>query len=111
MKKIMYENRWKLIFSSVIILIPQVIAFFMKENLYYLPLEALVIHWLCLLITFCGLHHAGDFHCGQCVYFAGEIRKVKLYVCAFAYVSGNRPDVYPDRKLPSQGPAEQYHGD
>ena len=52
MKKIVYENRWKLIFSSIVILIPQVIVFFMKENLYYLPLEALVIHWLCLLITF-----------------------------------------------------------
>lgn len=52
MKKILSENKLSLFFSSVIILLPQVVGFWLGEHLYYLPLQCLVLHWICLLITF-----------------------------------------------------------
>ena len=52
MKKMIVENKWKLIFSSAVILFPQVIAFLMDESIYYLPFECLAVHWICLLVTF-----------------------------------------------------------
>lgn len=52
MKKMIAENKGKLIFSSAVILFPQAVAFFMKESIYYLPFQCFVIHWICLLITF-----------------------------------------------------------
>lgn len=52
MKRMISENKWKLILSSILILFPQVIAVFMGETLYWLPIQCLVIHWICLLIVF-----------------------------------------------------------
>lgn len=52
MKKLIIENRWKLILSTILILVPQVIVAFMMENIYWLSLQCLTVHWICLLITF-----------------------------------------------------------
>lgn len=52
MKKILMENKMLLLFSSVLILLPQVVAALLGEHIYYLPLQCLVLHWICLLITF-----------------------------------------------------------
>ncbi len=52
MKKILMENKILLLFSSVLILLPQVVAALLGEHIYYLPLQCLVLHWICLLITF-----------------------------------------------------------
>lgn len=52
MKKIIIENRWKLALSFILILIPQIAAFGVGESIYYLPLQCLVIHGICLGITF-----------------------------------------------------------
>lgn len=52
MKKLMIENRRKLILSTILILVPQVIAAIMRKNIYWLPLQCLAVHWICLMITF-----------------------------------------------------------
>ena len=52
MKKILSENKLSLFLSSVIILLPQVVAALLGEHIYYLPLQCLVLHWICLLVTF-----------------------------------------------------------
>ena len=52
MKKILSENKLSLFLSSVMILLPQVVAALLGEHIYYLPLQCLVLHWICLLITF-----------------------------------------------------------
>ena len=52
MKKILRENKLSLFLSSVIILLPQVVAALLGEHIYYLPLQCLVLHWICLLVTF-----------------------------------------------------------
>ena len=52
MKKILIENRLAFILSSAVILVPQAAAFLMGEHIYYLPLQCLAIHWICLLVTF-----------------------------------------------------------
>lgn len=52
MKKIIIENKWKLALSLILILVPQIVAFEVGESIYYLPLQCLVIHGICLGITF-----------------------------------------------------------
>ena len=52
MKKLIIENRGLLILSTILILVPQVIAAVMRENIYWLPLQCLAMHWFCLTITF-----------------------------------------------------------
>lgn len=52
MKKLLNENKWKLILSTILILLSQTVAVFTGETIYWLPLQCLVMHWLCLLITF-----------------------------------------------------------
>lgn len=52
MKKLIIENRGLLILSTILILVPQVIAAVMGENIYWIPLQCLALHWFCLLITF-----------------------------------------------------------
>ena len=50
MKKILSENKLSLFLSSVMILLPQVVAALLGEHIYYLPLQCLVLHWICLLV-------------------------------------------------------------
>ena len=52
MKKLILENRWKLVISTLLILCPQLAASFLGETIYWLPFQCLVLHWFCLLITF-----------------------------------------------------------
>lgn len=53
MKKMLAEHKWKLLFSSAVILLLQLAGLLLEEKfLYYLPLWMLAMHWLCLLITF-----------------------------------------------------------
>ena len=76
MKKLMRENKWKLVISSIVILLPTLFGIIMREKLpeqmaihwgfngepdgwtgvsfavLILPLILLVFHWLCILITF-----------------------------------------------------------
>lgn len=52
MKKLISENRWKLIWSTILLLIPQAAAAFIGETIYWVPLQCLALHWICLLITF-----------------------------------------------------------
>lgn len=52
MKKIIVENRWKLVLSFILILLPQIVAMEMGVSIYYIPFQCLVIHGICLGITF-----------------------------------------------------------
>lgn len=52
MKKIIIENRWKLVLSFILILLPQIVAMEMGVSIYYLPFQCLVIHGICLGLTF-----------------------------------------------------------
>lgn len=52
MKKIIVENRWKLVLSFILILLPQIVAMEMGVSIYYIPFQCLVIHGICLGLTF-----------------------------------------------------------